>query len=46
MSRKMISFEIDDKLREKLRVQAFNNKTTISSTIRLILEQYFKNKNE
>lgn len=44
MSKKMISFEISDELREKLRVEAFERKLTISASIREILEAYFKEK--
>lgn len=44
MSKKMISFEISDELREKLRVEAFERKLTISASIREILEEYFKEK--
>lgn len=42
--KKMISFEISDELREKLRVEAFKRKLTISASIREILEAYFKEK--
>lgn len=44
MSKRMISFEIPDELREQLRVEAFERKLAISATIREILEQYFKDK--
>ena len=40
----MISLEISDELREKLRVEAFNKCLTISATIRTILENYFEEK--
>lgn len=43
-NKKMISLEISDILREKLRVEAFNNKQSISGIIRNILENYFKEK--
>ena len=38
----MISFEISNDLREKLRLDAFQDKTNISTVIRKILESYFK----
>ena len=41
MSKRMISLEISDELREKLRVEAFNKRLAISATIRIILENYF-----
>lgn len=41
MSKKMISLEISDELREKLRVEAFKQRLTISAEIRFILENYF-----
>lgn len=44
MSKRMISFEIPDELREQLRVEAFERKLAISATIREILEQYFEDK--
>ena len=44
MSKKMISFEISDEWREKLRVEAVERKLTISASIREILEEYFKEK--
>ena len=44
MSKKMISLEISDELREALRVEAFKNNTNISSLIRKILEKELKDK--
>ena len=44
MSKRMISFEIPDELREQLRVEALERKLAISATIREILEQYFEDK--
>lgn len=46
----IISFEIPDELREKLRLEAFNKKLNISALLRQIIEIYFeslenKNKN-
>ena len=39
MAKKMISLEISDDLREKLRVEAFNRSLSISAVIRLLLEE-------
>ena len=39
MSKKMISFEIPDELREALRVEAFKRSLSISALIRQLLEQ-------
>lgn len=41
-TKRMISLEISDSLREALRVEAFNRNKTISATIRDILENYLK----
>lgn len=46
MAKKMISLEVSDELREKLRVEAFNRKTTISALIRAILEKELTKDNE
>ena len=35
----MISFEISDELREKLRIEAFKRNVTISAVIRMLLEE-------
>jgi hypothetical protein len=43
MKNKIFNVKISDKLREKLRVEAFNNKTTMSGIVRKILMDYFKN---
>lgn len=43
--KRMISLEISDTLREALRVEAFNRNKTISATIRDILENYIRGKN-
>lgn len=39
MAKKMISLEISDELREKLRIEAFNRSLSISAVIRLLLEE-------
>jgi plasmid stability protein len=39
MSKKMISLEIPDNLREALRVKAFHDNTSISEVIRRILSE-------
>jgi plasmid stability protein len=39
MSKKMISFEIPDELREALRIEAFKRSLSISALIRQLLEQ-------
>ena len=39
MSKRMISLEISDELREALRLLAFEKRTTLSGLIRTILEQ-------
>ncbi len=44
MSKKMISLEIEEDLKEKLRIEAFNTRKNISSLIRYILEEYFEKK--
>ena len=44
MSKKMISLEISDELREALRVEAFHRNTNISALIRDILEATLKDK--
>lgn len=44
MSKKMISLEISDELREALRAEAFNRNTNISALIRDILETSLKDK--
>ncbi len=41
-TKRMISLEISDSLREALRVEAFNRNKTISATIRDILENYLR----
>ena len=46
MSKTMISLEINDELKEKLRVEAFNMRKNISSLIRTILEDYFSRKGD
>jgi hypothetical protein len=38
MSKKMISFEISDELREALRIEAFKRSLSISALIRQLLE--------
>ena len=42
MSKKMISLEISDELREKLRKEAYVKNKSISAIIREILQDYFK----
>ena len=44
MQKTIMSFELSDELREKLRVEAFSQRLTHSATIRRILEEYFENK--
>lgn len=44
MSKKMISLEISDALREQLRIEAFRRKISISALIRTILEAAITNK--
>lgn len=39
MSKRMISLEITDELREALRVEAFNQSLSMSAMIRQILEE-------
>ena len=39
MSKKMISLEISDEMREQLRLEAFKRKITISALIRQLLEE-------
>ena len=40
MAKKMISFEIEDKLREAVRIEAFKRSLSMSATIReLLLER-------
>lgn len=42
-SKRMISFEISDELREALRIEAFNRGMSISKLIRTILENSVQN---
>ena len=42
MTKKMISLEISDELREALRVEAFKRSLSISALMRLLLEQSLK----
>jgi plasmid stability protein len=42
MSKKMISLEISDELREALRIEAFKNSVNVSALIRKILEEAVK----
>lgn len=42
MSKRMISLEISDELREALRLLAFEKRTTLSGLIRAVLEQVVK----
>lgn len=44
MNKTIISLEISDELKEKLRVEAFNTRKNMSSLIRTILEDYFSKK--
>lgn len=39
MSKKMISLEISDELREALRIEAFKRSVSISAVIRQLLEE-------
>ena len=39
MNKKIITFEATDKLKEDLRVEAFNRAVTVSALIRQILEE-------
>lgn len=39
MAKKMITFEATDKLKEDLRVEAFNQAVTVSALIRKLLEE-------
>lgn len=41
-NKKMISLEISNELREKLRTEAYLNKKSLSEIIRFILERYFQ----
>ena len=38
----MLSFEITEDLKEKLRMEAFNKKKTLSATLRDIINTYFE----
>lgn len=46
MAKKMISLEISDELREKLRLAAFEERLTISALIRKILETEMNKQDE
>ena len=44
--KKIISFEITNELKEKLRAEAYLNKKSISDMIRTILNKYFERRGE
>jgi post-segregation antitoxin (ccd killing protein) len=46
MAKKMISLEISDELRERLRVEAFKRSLNLSALIRQLLEEALKNNEE
>lgn len=46
MSKKMISFEGTDELKEGLRIEAFKRSVSISALIRQLLEEALKNNEE
>jgi plasmid stability protein len=46
MSKKMISLEISDELREALRVEAFKRSLSVSALIRQLLESQVLSKEE
>jgi hypothetical protein len=46
MSNKLFNLNISDELREKIRKEAYENKTTLSNAARNILEEYFKQKED
>jgi plasmid stability protein len=46
MAKKMISLEIPDELRERLRVEAFKRSLSLSAIIRQLLEEALKNNEE
>lgn len=45
-NKKMISLEISDELRERLRVEAFKRSLNLSALIRQLLEEALKNNEE
>jgi post-segregation antitoxin (ccd killing protein) len=45
-NKKMISLEISDDLRERLRVEAFRRSLNLSALIRQLLEEALKNNEE
>jgi hypothetical protein len=45
-NKKMISLEISDDLRERLRVEAFKRSINLSALIRQLLEEALKNNEE
>lgn len=45
-NKKMISLEISDDLRERLRVEAFKRSLNLSALIRQLLEEALKNNEE
>lgn len=45
-NKKMISLEISDELRERLRVEAFRRSLNLSALIRQLLEEALKNNEE
>lgn len=46
MGMKLFNLNISDELREKIRTEAYERKTTLSDAARKILEEYFEHKNE
>lgn len=46
MAKKMISLEISDELRERLRIEAFKRSLNLSALIRQLLEEALKNNEE
>jgi post-segregation antitoxin (ccd killing protein) len=46
VAKKMISLEISDELRERLRVEAFKRSLNLSALIRQLLEEALKNNEE
>lgn len=44
MAKKLFNLNISDELKEKIRKEAYERKTTLSEAARNILEEYFKKK--
>lgn len=42
----LFNLKISDELKEKIRKEAYEKKTTLSNAVRIILEEYFKHKED